>query len=439
MAEQLSRVRAHRPSWAVAALWATVLGLTACQAATPAVGPSPAPGGRSTLRPAPAGVSAQALRAYRWRALPAAPIAARTSTAAVWTGSRLLVWGGEGADHSRYADGAAYDPATRRWTRIPAAPLSGRAGAQAVWLDGSLVVWGGVESDEGRPAADGARYDPTTRVWTRLPPAPVTSFGWARLVVAAGRAVLVSTSVTPDEETVRADVYDPARNTWQALPDLPGQRGESLYTADALGTADAVLVWRYWSHTTTVATHANGVETTTTSGQATYRLDPASGRWGRAADLDADPGRQGAQPLWTGRQVVVPDQDIYCGPCSHPMSLDRPGFAVDPSTGRRIAIPSGPVSVGQPRYVWTGRAVVGLNLSASITQPGGIPALRPGDLAAWDPGSDRWISLPRSTFRGVLDDAVVVWAGDRLLVWGVRTAGAGGAAGPAVGLTFGPG
>ena len=54
----------------------------------------------------------------------------RYGARAVWTGSRLVVWGGAsaagGEDPPPLADGAAYDPAENRWTKMAAAPLGGR-------------------------------------------------------------------------------------------------------------------------------------------------------------------------------------------------------------------------------------------------------------------------------------------------------------------------
>ena len=47
-----------------------------------------------------------------WSALPKAPARGRTGAIAVWTGSRLIVWGGQGVRGSfpDYVDGAVYEP-----------------------------------------------------------------------------------------------------------------------------------------------------------------------------------------------------------------------------------------------------------------------------------------------------------------------------------------
>lgn len=74
-----------------------------------------------------------------------APIA-RTGHTLVWTGEQLLTWGGwGGVQNQRYLDdGAAYDPATDQWTALP---LAGRPTARydhtAVWTGTSMIVFGG--------------------------------------------------------------------------------------------------------------------------------------------------------------------------------------------------------------------------------------------------------------------------------------------------------
>lgn len=90
---------------------------------------------------------------------------AREGACAAWTGTRLLVWGGE-AD-GPLSDGAAYDPETDRWTPIPnlGAP-SARTAAVAAWTGSELVVFGGLGTSG--VLADGGAYDPSQGRWRPL-------------------------------------------------------------------------------------------------------------------------------------------------------------------------------------------------------------------------------------------------------------------------------
>ncbi len=116
----------------------------------------------------------------RWRTLPPSPLSARAGQAASWTGTEMIIWGGyDRVSAHRFAvtsSGAAYDPATSTWRRLPPAPLSPRAGAIAVWTGSALILLG------GQPAAltgtvhsygDGASFNPALNRWQHIaPPAP---------------------------------------------------------------------------------------------------------------------------------------------------------------------------------------------------------------------------------------------------------------------------
>jgi hypothetical protein len=99
-------------------------------------------------------------------------------TAVVWTGTRLIVWGGRAPTSTPgslrvLGDGAQYDPVADRWKPLPAAGApAARTQATAVWTGRRMVVIGG-SADIGGPAMrDGAIYDPTTDRWQRLEPPP---------------------------------------------------------------------------------------------------------------------------------------------------------------------------------------------------------------------------------------------------------------------------
>jgi hypothetical protein len=93
----------------------------------------------------------------------------RAGAAVVWTGKRVLVWGGslngDGKPPVFPAHGLAYDPKANRWSALPQAPLQGRLDPAAVWTGRELILWGG-----DKPAvplgtgtkflADGAAFKP---------------------------------------------------------------------------------------------------------------------------------------------------------------------------------------------------------------------------------------------------------------------------------------
>jgi Kelch motif len=384
-------------------------------------------------RPSGPAVPVRALRTYQWSALPKAPIEQRTYAASAWTGQVMIVWGGQAADDSLYADGATYDPATRTWTTLPPSPLSARSEPLSAVAGGSFYVWGGRTDPSGGRANDGARFDLRTRTWTRLAAAPVSSYAWAQLVVADGRPVLLS-SRAADALSIHADRYDAAHDRWRALPDLASPPNHEFFDATALGVGPTILLWRYWSHRTTLSSDSRQVEIQTSSGLDSYAIDPASGSW-RTVPLKPDEGFEAREPLWTGRQVVLLGEDIYCGGCSHPARAQSPGVAIDPSSGGRTRVP--PVSRGMGELVWTGAAALALNPGTAMGG-GGLEPVRPGDLAAWDPATNRWTRLRGAAIHGDAYGAATVWAGKRLLVWGLTPLHGADPASVGTGLEFGP-
>ena len=86
---------------------------------------------------------------------------------AVWTGSKMIVWGGATAT-ARLNTGGLYDPATDSWaaTTLTSAPTA-RTGHTAVWTGDRMIVWGGLSGTMFY--ATGARYDPVANTWSATP------------------------------------------------------------------------------------------------------------------------------------------------------------------------------------------------------------------------------------------------------------------------------
>jgi hypothetical protein len=91
--------------------------------------------------------------ANRWRRLARMP-STRRGAAAVWAGSRLLVWGGT------RGPGLAYDPSANRWSTFAQGPLQARSQSAVAWTGRSLLVWGGQPLKGSKPLADGAAFSP---------------------------------------------------------------------------------------------------------------------------------------------------------------------------------------------------------------------------------------------------------------------------------------
>jgi hypothetical protein len=92
-----------------------------------------------------------------WTAMSATGVpVARYLHTAVWTGSRMVVWGGEGAA-SVLDTGGRYDPAANTWAATATAGVpAARAYHRSIWTGSFMLVWGG--QDEVSALASGGRY-----------------------------------------------------------------------------------------------------------------------------------------------------------------------------------------------------------------------------------------------------------------------------------------
>jgi hypothetical protein len=167
-------------SWRrIAALPAPRLGSTAVWDGSEvlAVGGVAAPRGGRSPALAPVGFAYKP-STNRWRRLPPMD-SGRDDSAAVWSGKLLLVWGGQTARPGlrpvscaevptpcvTAARGLAYEARTNTWSELPRAPLGGRLAPTAVWTGSAMIVWGG-ERPRTPPAtgtrifADGAAFTP---------------------------------------------------------------------------------------------------------------------------------------------------------------------------------------------------------------------------------------------------------------------------------------
>ncbi len=94
---------------------------------------------------------------------------ARTGHTMVWTGSRMLVWGGKQGD-SALNSGGIYDPVANSWSPVPTlgAPAA-RFGHVAVWTGSEMVIFGGQTGPSASTAvATGGAFNPTTGTWRPL-------------------------------------------------------------------------------------------------------------------------------------------------------------------------------------------------------------------------------------------------------------------------------
>ncbi|MFN2606419.1 MAG: Kelch repeat-containing protein [Acidimicrobiales bacterium] len=272
--------------------------------------------------------------ADRWRMLAPSPLSPRGAAAAVWTGSEMLVWGGE-ARTTPLADGAAYDPVADRWRMLAASPLGPRR-TSGVWTGKELVVWGGRDAASQTQLvfyADGAAYDPTADRWRVLAPSPLPERELRGGMTWTGSEVVAWGGGTGDEAFADGAAWSPATDTWRTLARSP----LAARFAQAIWTGKEVVVWggEDWRQV-----FADGAA-----------WDPAAGTW-RTISPSPLKARIVATTVWTGSSMLV-----WGGSPGTYNDFFGDGAAYDPAADRWTPVPlfSGRLA---PAAVWTGSELV---------------------------------------------------------------------------------
>jgi N-acetylneuraminic acid mutarotase len=289
----------------------------------------------------------------RWRRIASSPLGPRSESVIAWTGQAVLVWGGQKQGTFEFgdelSDGALYDPAKDTWKPMAAWPLAPRYGARAVWTGTRLVVWGGASAEAGEdppPLADGAAYDPSDNHWTKMTAGPLGGriaplggprggsalFSWGPGTAQDGKRVPAADSA----------LYDPERNRWSPAAAAPAPPRET-WCLDAPGCV--------------------GVEAGSRvvfAGQG-LAWDQPGDRWSIiAAGPFSDPYLEGKAQAWTGSRVILWGGGTTESPGDVPPAKVTPGgSAYDPGADRWEPLPAGPLTArARAMAVWTGREFV---------------------------------------------------------------------------------
>jgi hypothetical protein len=212
-----------------------------------------------------------------------APAGANLSTA-VWTGSLMIVWGGEVSGRS-VLGGSRYNPATNQWLGIAWWNDEVSMGHTAIWTGSRMIVWGG-QNNNWVYRSHGGLYDPVADTWTSVSTGPNVpnprrdhSAVWTgtEMIIWGGYAIGSSLGAR----------YDPAADSWTPVStaNAPPVRGEHT----ALWTGTHMVVWG----------GRDGFSGMDTGG----RYAPTTNLWAPTTSVDVPPGRYGHNAVWTGDQA----------------------------------------------------------------------------------------------------------------------------------------
>ncbi|MFH1226650.1 MAG: hypothetical protein V1701_01950 [Planctomycetota bacterium] len=186
----------------------------------------------------------------------------RTNHTAVWTGNRMIVWGGEqirqdatSGDFTRSTlnTGGVYDPNTDSWSsEFP--NLANGIGAPAarclhssVWTGGAMIVWGGKSGTAA--VGGGGIYNLATDLW--IPQmtssgAPAARYDHSTVWTGAGsnpwnNKMIVWGGTDGSQFFNTGGTYDPVANSWTALPTTDAPTARTLHST--AWTGSKMIVW----------------------------------------------------------------------------------------------------------------------------------------------------------------------------------------------------
>jgi hypothetical protein len=364
--------------------------------------PTEAPDARDTATSVAAGT---------WRYLPVSPAGPLLGPVLAWDGREVLQVGGVTGqlkqpddaivDRPPRTETVAFTPADHQWRRLDPAPFPVAADhAVSVWTGRALIVL---------TAHGAAALTPSSGHWHPITTPPIDTLDGASAVWSGDSVVLALTPRTSTQDVrTQVAVYDPATGHWRRT-DPPVIRGHGPMNSPLVATADGVVLFSLWSHSTS-QTIKSGTMISVQSGVDVLRLTPDT-RWTTLAS-DWPQHETVSSPLLTDAGIIVPAGQIWCGACSHPAPVNEHGYLADPHTLHGRPMPHGPLDDTDPHLVWTGHALITLP-QAEIGGPDGV-LVTSGDLAVWNPATDQWARAARSPSR--LDYRITpVWAGHQLI------------------------
>jgi N-acetylneuraminic acid mutarotase len=318
---------------------------------------------------------------------------------AFWTGSLMLVWGGQ--DPPSGGSGARYDPATDSWSPISGAGApSSRINSAAVWTGSEMIVWGGALFN-GPLLSDGARYDPGSDTWRPMTTDTAPIGLMSQTAVWTGREMIVwgVRSGAAAGAGGYGAAYDPASDSWRLLGTVGGPSYRTGHSA--VWTGRQMIVWGGQDSRIYPAINLSDGG----------RYDPAADSWSPLAGAGAPAARSFHTAVWTGREMIV------WGGSSGSFTDANSGGRYDPVADAWS--PTTTVGAPDPRAgqtaIWTGSEMIvwgGLdNCCLDFT-----PVF--GDGGRYDPVQDAWSPIPNAANVSARADHSAIWTGSEMIVWG---------------------
>ncbi len=387
--------------------------------------------------------------------------AGRSGHSAIWTGTRMLVWGGLDGTGT-LASGGSYDPVTDTWASLSVADApEARTGHTAIWTGARMIVWGGATNTTGFNLLDatvstGGSYDPMANTWTAIADAGTDSARVGHSAVWNGSEMLVYGGSRYDTIDLfvftvffeQASRYHAGSNLWIYAESLVGTTSGYFqpferYNHGAVWTGNEMLVWggAGWPVRFDPSTGKRrdgygaglydpighkavwtGQEMITWGGKSAigvasrrgFRFNPATSAWSRTSETNAPSHRQHHSVVWSGTELMV-----WGGYDENPTKPLKTGGRYNPVTGNWAPINTNgaPTARYDHTAIWTGTEMIIFGGEQPDDIFGGSFSSTVAG-ARYNPALDSWMPLTATNAPVVRSLHTAVWSGSAMIIWG---------------------
>ena len=305
---------------------------------------------------------------------------------AVWTGSEMLVWGGDGPGPNNQ-NGGRYNPVTDTWVTMNQSgqpPLS--YWLSGVWTGSEMLVFGGNGRDDGR-------YNPATDTWRSMNTPAISQqyagpYGHSAVWTGSEMIIWGGRSFPTDRQNT-GGVYLPSTDTWRLTSTVNAP--DPRYAHTAVWTGNEMIVW--------------GGTGSTNTGNTGARYNPASNVWTATSVTASTPAKRGGHTaILTGNEMIV--WGGHNGTTAYD-SGGRYNFATD--TWQPTNLIGAPSARYSHSAVWTGsKMIIWGGGTATATDTG----------AQYDPATDTWQPTSVAGAPSARSSHTAIWSGNRMIVWG---------------------
>ena len=327
----------------------------------------------------------------------AAPPSERWRHTAIWTGTKMVTWGGSFA-----GDGAKYYPITDTWdtgVSMVDAP-SGRSSHTAVWTNTEMLIWGGVTiSDE---VNTGARYDPSLNSWTVITTTNVPKGRSGHTAVWTDTEMIVwggygYYEIVGQGYLDTGGKYNPITDVWAPITTTNAPSPRTGHTA--IWTGNEMIVW-------------GGSTASSTVFNTGAKYYPITDTWVSISTLNAPSARSAHTVIWTGEEMIVWGGWAGIG------NYFNDGAKYNPSTDTwtPITITSAPSSRRAHTAIWTGNEMI---VWGGVWDDDELPLytyLNTG--GRYNPTNDTWITITQTGLPTKRAVSSSIWTGTEMIIWG---------------------